>query len=386
MDFKQLPGEEGMATASRLLGRISLNRMLDKGFLKSWAVPLIALLIILKAVCCDTAGMVEIEPGEVAVRFNNTGLGIFGPGQEVITQQGIQLFIPGIHRIEKLERRPQIFTMEGDRFVDETHDMKLTVRAKDGSNFFFEKMEIHYQILPGSAPKVLHDNGLGSSFKLRPMRTHSREILRDEFGRYSFLEIADPTTYSRATIAARAELNGRLSGLGIEVTQVVTPKPRFEERVERAIEDRQRSEQEVQVQQEKRHKLEQEKGRKIQEVEQAKSQEYQGLIAMLEGEKQQAFNAKIAAQREADKYHIDRVAKAEAYRKEKITRAKANEEAYRRQAEALVAKIRAVGEQGPDVLNKVIAERIFPQLSKVKATPLIMPSSPIDIRYLQPGK
>lgn len=382
MDDKPLTQEQELrmrAAAALKEGRSKWRQF------SAWIVPAIALLLLASALLTDSAGMVEIEPGEVAVRFNNTGLAVLGEREQVITQQGMQFFIPGIHRIEKLERRPQIFIMEGDREVDSTHVSKLTVRAKDGSNFFFEKMEIHYQIIPSKASQVLVDNGLDDGFKLRPMRIHAREILRDEFGRYSFLEIADPTTYSRARLAAVTELNRRLQPLGIEVTQVPTPKPRFEQRVERAIEDRQRAEQEVEVQEEKRRKLEQEKGRKIQEVEQSKSQEYQGLVAQLEGEKQQAINAQIAAKREADKYSIDRLAKAEAYRLEKITRAKANEEAYRRQAEALVAKIRAVGEQGPDVLNKVIAERIFPQLSRIKATPLVQPTTPMDIRYLQRG-
>lgn len=375
-----------------LLARVPFLRgvkLPGPGWLKGWALPTAALVVLLGGVFSDAGGVVEIEPGEVAVRFNNTGLGIFGPEATVITQQGIQFFLPGLHRVEKLERRPQIFTMGGDPdgqsdaniYVDQ-----LTVRANDGSNFFFERLDIHYQVRPDMVAEVLRDNGLGGGYKLKPMRTHAREILRDEFGRFSFLDIADPTTYSRATLAARTELNKRLTSLGIEVTQIITPKPRFEERVERAIEERQQAEQEVEVQQEKRSMLEQEKGRKIQEVEQAKSQEYQGLIATLQGEKQQSLNAQIAAKREAEKYYIDRVAKAEAYRDEKITRAKANEEAYRRQAEALVAKIRAVGDQGPDVLNRVIAEHVFPQLSRLKATPLVGPTTPMDIRYLQQAK
>ncbi|MBM4318700.1 MAG: hypothetical protein FJ125_01765 [Deltaproteobacteria bacterium] len=352
-------------------------------WLKSWAIPILALLVLVGTLLSDSGGMIEIEPGEVAVKYNNTGLSLFGAKEEVINQQGMLFFLPGIHRVEKLERRPQIFTMEGDVNIDSSRASKLTVRANDGSNFYFEKMEIHYQVVPSMAPQVIVDNGLGEGYKQRALLTHAREVLRDEFGRFSFLDIADPTTYSRAIIGARNELNERLKGLGLEVTQVPNPKPRFEERVEKAIEDRQRAEQEVEVQQEKRRKLEQEKGRKIQEVEQAKSQEYQGLLAALEGEKQKAANAQIAAQREADKYSIERNAAGEAYRQEKMTRARANEEAYRRQAEALVAKIKAVGAQGSEVLNKVIAEQIFPQLSKVKATPLLRPSAPIDIRHIQ---
>ena len=65
-----------------------------------------------------------------------------------------------------------------------------------------------------------------------------------------------------------------------------------------------------------------------------------------------------------------------------MTRAKANEVAYQKEAEALAAKIRAIGEQGAAVLDRVIAEQVFPQLERVSATPIAEPSSPIDIRYL----
>lgn len=225
-------------------------------------------------------------------------------------------------------------------------------------------------------------SGAGDGYKKMLIATHAREILRDEFGRYTFLEVANPATYGAATTDAKRHLNERLASYGVEVTQIVTPKPKFEERVERAIEERQNAEQEVEVQEEKRNKLAQEKGLKIQSIEQSKNAEYQSLVAELEAQKKAAENKLISTKREADKYSIDRRANGEAYRKEKVLRAEANEIAYRKEAEGLVAKITAVGAAGPDVLNRVIAERVFPQLKNISATPLIKPSTPIDIRHI----
>ena len=54
-----------------------------------------------------------------------------------------------------------------------------------------------------------------------------------------------------------------------------------------------------------------------------------------------------------------------------------------KEAEGLVAKITAVGAAGPDVLNRVIAEKVFPQLRKISATPLVKPATPIDIRHIE---
>lgn len=364
---------------------------------------LVVVLIIVGELLLGNAGFVEIEPGEVAVIYNNTGLGIFGEDQRTVTDQGALTFIPGLQTIIKLERRPQVFVMSTEAMQKQISEGRsgysrgwdgevptnvgpsLTVRANDGSNFFFDRLEIHYQIIPSEAGKVIDTSGADESYKEHLIGTHSREILRDEFGRYTFLEVADPSKYGAATSDAKRLLNERLLKYGVQVTQIVTPKPKFEARVEKAIEERQNAEQEVEVQEEKRRKLEQEKGLKIQSIAQAKNAEYQSLVAELESKQKAAENELLRVKREADKYSIDREANGRAYRAEKNTRAKANEIAYKKQAEGLVAKITAVGAAGPDVLNKVIAEKVFPQLKRVSGTPLIMPSTPIDIRHINQG-
>jgi regulator of protease activity HflC (stomatin/prohibitin superfamily) len=350
------------------------------GGLKRFILPAAAVLVLLGSFMSETAGFVEVEPGEVAVIYNNTGVAIFGERERVVKEQGVITFVPGFQKVDKLDMRPQIFTMEGDEDVDANHVRKLTVRASDGSNFYFENIELHYQLIPSDAAKVIRENGPGDRYKSAAVKVHSREVLRDEFGRYSFLEIADPRTYGEATSKAKEALNARLQPLGIEITNIPPPKPNFDNRVEEAIEARQNADQEVEVQEEKRNKLEQESGRKVQAVEQSKNAEYQQLLAELEAQKQQANNALIAATREADKYFIEKQAEGQALRDEMVTRAKANEIAYRKEAEGIVAKIKAVGDEGPDVLNRVIADHVFPQLKRVSARPYSSPSTPFDIR------
>lgn len=348
-------------------------------------------LLVLGELLLGSGGFVEVEPGEAAVVYNNTGLSIFGEPQRTIVAQGAQTFIPGLQTIHVLERRPQVFVMSDEAVQRTRHRVdnaarSLTVRANDGSNFFFDRLEIHYQMIPTDAGQVLGTSGPGDGYKRQLVSSHAREILRDEFGRYDFLEIANPGTYGAATTEAKKRLNDRLKLYGLEVTQIVTPKPKFEARVEKAIEDRQNAEQEVEVQEEKRRKLEQEKGLKIQGIEQSKNAEYQTLVAELEAQKKASSNTLISVKREADKYFIDREATGEAYRQEKIVRAKANEVAFRKRAEGLAARVSAVGAAGPGMLSKVIAEKVFPQMEKVSATPLIRPTTPIDIRHINKGK
>ena len=348
-------------------------------------IPVVALMVVLSTLLTDTSGAVEVEPGEVAIIYNNTGLGLFGEPNQVRKEQGVIMFMPGFQRVELLDVQPQIFVMSGAKEKGDNHVARLTVRAKDGSNFYFEKVEIHYQVKASMADKVISENGPGNAYKGKAIRTHAREVLRDEFGQYSFLEIADPRMYGQATSKAKQALNDRLNQLGVDVTNIPPPKPRFDNDVEHAIEARQTSEQEVEVQREKRHKLEQEKGRRLQQVEQTKNAEYQQRVNELEASKQQALNRLIASKREADKYFIERQAAGTALRDERVTRAKANEIAYRKSAEGTVARIKAVGEQGPDVLNRTIAEHIFPQLVQLSARPYSQPSTPIDIRHTNRG-
>ena len=359
-----------------------------KGGLKRLILPIIAGLMMLVFLLSDRGGFIEINPGEVAVKYNNSGLAMLGEPAAVIKEQGVISFLPLFQRVEKLDARPQIFVMEGEGAGGDdnhNHTRRLTVRALDGSNFTFERVEIHYQLIPAEAANVISSNGPDDDYKWRALQVHAREVLRDEFGRHTFIEIADPRTYGEATSRAREALNQRLTPLGLEVTNIPPPKPKFDDRVEKAIEDRQTADQEVEVQQEKRNKLKQESGRRVQQIEQTKSAEYQQLIGELEAQKQQATNTAIASKRDADKYFIEKEASGKAYRDEKVTRAKANAVAYSKEAEALAAKIRAVGDQGPDVLNSEIAQHVIPQLEKVSARPYTTPTSPIDIRTITGG-
>ena len=350
-------------------------------------LPGLAIFLVVTMLFSGRSGCIEIKPGQVAVVYNTMDIAMFGEDHEVVTSQGTLTYVPFFERVEILEIEPQVLVMEG-KGNPKNHNRvnRLTVRANDGSNFYFERMEIHYQIQPGRADIVISSNGRGDGYKKKALAAHSREILRNEFGRYSFLEVVKPSTYGKATALAKKALNERLNPLGIMVTQIITPKPRFQPKVEHAIEERQTAEQEVQVQEEKRKRLQAQSRRKVQDVEQEKNAEYQGLVARLAGDLVAAQNRAIATKRVADKYSIDTRAECGAYRDQKVKLAKANEVAFRKQAEGLAAKIKAVGAQGADVLNIEIAKHIFPQLKRLSASPYTTPATPIDLRYLKTEK
>jgi regulator of protease activity HflC (stomatin/prohibitin superfamily) len=350
--------------------------------LRRWALPGFATLLLLWGLLTGGFGLVEIQPGEAAVVYNTTNLSLFGDAQRVVREQGTFGFIPFLQRVVVVDIRPQVLLMEGDQDVDINHVKRLTVRAKDGSSLWFDRLEIHYQANAAQADVLIAHHGLGDGYKEHALPVHAREVLRNEFGRYSFLEVADPSTYGRATAQAKLVLNERLAPYGVVLNQIITPKPRFVPDVEAAIEARQTAEQEVIVQREKRLRLEKQRDRQVQDVRQVKNSEEKSLLANLEGRLKEAENTAVATRREADKYAINLVATCEADRDAMVTRAKANEDAYRKDAEGLAARIRAVGSQGADVLNLEIAQHVFPQLQQVSAVPYSKAATPIDIRHL----
>ena len=185
-------------------------------------------------------GFVVVDDSEIAVTVNYVN-----GEREAIATPGVKMYIPFLQGVFKLDRTPQKYLMEGKGVRDDNHAPFLTVRASDGSNFWFESLEIQYAILPSAAIEVLDDSGLGDGFKRDWIRAYARSVLRDEFGRFSAVEVADPSSYQAARVRSTERLNEYLNPHGIEVLQILTPKPRFDPKYEKAIEDRKVADQDV---------------------------------------------------------------------------------------------------------------------------------------------
>jgi len=287
--------------------------------------------------------------------------------------------------VERIDVQPQVLTMDREKVAkDPNHDVRLTVRAKDGSEFWFDELEIHYQLTSAMVGAMLAKHGRGDGYK-NAVRTHARQVLRDEFGRYTFLEAADPSSYQTATAEATRRLNSRLNPTGIQVTLIKTPRPRFDQNVEQAINDRQTAQQEVRVQQRERERLVKKRDRRVQTVRQTKNAELQSLKARLEAEFKQAEAQLVETRTAADTFAIGRRAEADAEKQEKITRAAGIRVAATERARGLQAEIEAIGAQGPGMLDRTIAELVMPQIERVGAVPYQKARHPVDIRHIQTG-
>ena len=269
-----------------------------------WLITGALALLIVGVRSCST-----IEAGEVGVRVNNlTG------GKEVVTQPGLVLRLPfGVHDVYIMDVSPQTFHLRGDKNKSSLEVRELDVRASDGSNFAFNDTTILFRAIPGKADETLRDSGLGHAY-YEWMLPYVRSILRDEFGRESTIGVSNPTTFHTAEERAKQRLNKLLGEHGVEVTSIVTPRPRFSKEYEDLIEARNQAENQLAVIDSELQRAKTERDRKLAEVDRDGNKVIQTKRAELESGLAEAVTQNTQTHREVDSYKIDRVAAGEAAR------------------------------------------------------------------------
>lgn len=338
----------------------------------------VILVLVMSALVSGRAGIVEVSDREVAVIVNYiTG------SNEVVNRPGYKIFVPFAEQAFRFDKSPQEFKMSGDRDIDDNHVRKLTVRANDGSNFWFEELTIQYQLLPSEANIVLNDSGTGASFKQNWVRTFARSILRDEFGKYSAEAVADPGGYTTATEAARDRLNSALQPHGIEIIEIITPKPKFEDRYEQAIADRKVANETVEQLKVKAEQLLQERERRLGEIERDKATEYELLLGTLEANRISAEKDAVRVMKSADASKIAELAAGQASEQQLIERARGLEEQARKEAEGLRARVDAVAARGEVLVREQLARKF--QEIVFEIVPYRRDPAPVRIEHMGGG-
>src|SRR5512140_780875 len=256
-----------------------------------------------------TRSCATVEAGQVAVRINNlTG------GTEVITQPGLILQLPfGIHDVFIMDVTPQTFHLRGQENKSALEVRELDVRAADGSSFAFNDTTLLFRAIPGHADETLRDSGTGHAY-YEWMLPYARAILRDEFGRESTISVSNPTSFAQAEGRAKQRLNKLLGEHGIEVTSIVTPRPRFSKEYEDLIESRNQTENQLAVIDSELSRAKTERDRKLAEVERDQNKIVQTKRAELENTLATAVTAQTQTHREVDTYKIEKVASGQASR------------------------------------------------------------------------
>lgn len=248
----------------------------------------------------------NVEPGQVAIKVNN-----LSGSQEAITKPGWTIRIPLLHSVHVLDAKPQTFNMKGDSSESKLVVKELTVRASDGSNFHFSDTTIIFQLNGSDVVEAVDSGGLGDGY-MAWMKPYARSILRDEFGRESTIHVSDPTTYGTAANRAKERLNAELGPMGIQVMQLVTPRPRFNENYEHAIEERNALSNQLKVIKSNLDRAGTERDRRLAEVDQQQNKVIQERRAALEHELARAVASQAEIKQEADTYAIGQMAEGQA--------------------------------------------------------------------------
>ncbi len=251
----------------------------------------------------------SVEAGQVAVRVNNvTG------SMEVITQPGLITRLPfGIQDVYILDVSPQTFHLRGNANKSPLEVRELDVRAKDGSSFSFNDTTILFRAIPSKADETLRDSGLDHAY-YEWMLPYVRAIMRDEFGNLTTIDASNPTMFGDAEALAKKGMNKMLGEHGIEVTSIVTPRPRFSKEYEDLIEARNQAENQLAVIGSDLERAQTERARKLAEVERDQNKINQTKRAELEAALAEAVAAKAETHREVDGYRVDKLAAGEAAR------------------------------------------------------------------------
>ncbi len=278
-----------------------------------WLAAAALVVVVVSLRSCTT-----VEAGYVAVRINNvTG------SSEVITQPGLIMRLPfGIHHVFMIDASPQTFHLRGATSKHVLEVRELTVRASDGSQFAFNDTTLLFRAIPTKADETVRDSGLGHAYYAW-MAPYSRSVLRDEFGRESTISVSNPASFGQAEQRAKTRLNKLLGQFGVEVTSIVTPRPRFSKEYEDLIEARNQTENQLAVIDSELARAKTERDRKLAEVERDQNKIVQTKRAELETSLATAVTAQTETHRHVDGYKIEKQGAGQASRS--ASRSKADE-------------------------------------------------------------
>jgi membrane protease subunit HflC len=308
--------------------------------------------VVLIVVVSGKGGIIEVDDAEACVVVNYVTGNV-----DVYNTPGYKIFMPFAAQAFLFDKSPNKFIMEGDKDIDSNHVSKLTVRANDGSNFWFETLEIQYRIDPMKAGIVLDDSGSGTAFKTNWVKSYARSVLRDEFGRFSAEEVADPSNYNIATTSSENRLNAMLESHGVVIMQIITPKPQFEARYEKAIEDRKVANQEVEKLKAQAIQLTRERERRLADIERDKATEYELLLGTLEAERISATRDAVRVTKSADAQKIKTIAAGMAIELANRQEADGLIVQAQKQAEGLRAQVEALAKQGDILVREKLAQK-----------------------------
>jgi hypothetical protein len=325
---------------------------------------------------CGEQPWIDVGDGEVLVVAD-----LASGRARVVDRPGLALYLPWLQEVHLFDKSPNAFRLQGNRTLSVNHVPRLLVRANDGSSFWFEDLTLTYALRGDLAGHVLEDSGGGDRFKEQLLRAHARAILRDEFGRYSALDAGRPAGLHAATRASLKRLNAALGPHGIEVLEVSSPRPAFDQAYETSINRRKVADQEVERLRAQLSALEEQKKLREQQVRRDRQLELQKLEANLVRDVGAAEKELLRARAEADNDHLEKVAQGRTIRAEKALAAETLAVRVRARAQNQLARAESLAAHGEGAVRAALVAKLA--AVRFQIAPYSRDASPARVEHEQ---
>ena len=152
---------------------------------------------------------------------------------------GYHMYVPpftGFTILKKTEQKLEMTRKAKEGSRAGLDDLKL--KSTDGNNVWID-ITLSWYVIPQQAWQVVNQVGeTTAEIQEQAVRPISRGILRDSLGLLSAEAFYDATQRQQKVDLALEEINLALNPMGIAVTDIMINDYRFEERYQKAIEDR----------------------------------------------------------------------------------------------------------------------------------------------------
>ena len=301
----------------------------------------------------DMHAVRRIADDQVAVILDNVS-----GERRVVTTPGYVFVLPWLQDVYCLDKSPNAFVMQGNEQDGVNHVPRLLARSKDGSSYTFRDLALQYALVPEAAGAVLDDSGPGDGFKTALVRAFARSVLRDEIGRFGVEEIVRPDAMQAATRQSLERLNAGLKAHGIEILEIATPKPTFDEAYENRISRRKVFNQDAERLKGDLERLAQEKAQRETRVQNEKDVELRALEGNLARDVMAAEKDAMREKGDADIEYLEKTRAAAALKVEREAQAAVLVASYRAAAQDLEEETRALERWGEIAVRAALVKKL----------------------------
>jgi regulator of protease activity HflC (stomatin/prohibitin superfamily) len=325
-----------------------------------------AVSFVLAALGCGTAAALLIQkyrsPQGFLVDLKSSQIGVridaWSGERRLVTTPGYHLLVPGLQEIALFERSPIDIELKGGTAAGGVPIGPTTVRASDGSKFWFEAVALQTQMRPEHALAALDVFGGDRARENELIALVARAALVREYGRLAAHEVADPATTDAKKLECKKRMRESLEPYGVELIQFAMPKARFEREYERAIDERQLAAQALDKTEGELNSLVAARAVRLEKLDRELTLGEKTLAKLAIERRMQAEAAEIERRGKVDAWAVARRADGQAKATELAAVAQARRESALALAAGLRAEVDALASAGDLAVREAIVKRL----------------------------